>query len=143
MNRTDLQLLSEARLEDGVVLLDAGRFAGAFYMFGYSIERALKAAIARQIRGHDFPDRKMVGENPPAPGASPPSPRRTPGHPGASPRHPGESRGRYHSRGARGRSITNENFVPFSSSLVTSSSPPSAVISLRQIDSPRPALEKA
>lgn len=29
-------------------------------MLGYSIECALKAAIAKQIREHDFPDRKLI-----------------------------------------------------------------------------------
>lgn len=60
MNRTDLQALADARLADGAVLLAAGRFAGAYYMLGYSIECALKAAIAKQIREHDFPDRKLI-----------------------------------------------------------------------------------
>lgn len=60
MNRIDLQSLADARLEDGTVLLRAGRFAGAYYMLGYSVECALKAAIAKQIREHDFPDRQLI-----------------------------------------------------------------------------------
>lgn len=60
MNRVDLQALSDARLGDGEVLLGAGRYAGAYYMLGYALECALKAAIAKQIREHDFPDRQLV-----------------------------------------------------------------------------------
>jgi hypothetical protein len=60
MNRGDLQALAEARLGDGIVLLSAGRYGGAYYMLGYAIECGLKAAIAKQIREHDFPDRKLI-----------------------------------------------------------------------------------
>ena len=60
MNRADLQALSDARLEDGSVLLAAGRFGGAYYMLGYAVECGLKAAVAKQIREHDFPDRQLV-----------------------------------------------------------------------------------
>jgi hypothetical protein len=60
MNRTDLQALADARVADGAVLLGAGRYAGAYYMLGYAVECGLKAAIAKQILQHDFPDRKLV-----------------------------------------------------------------------------------
>lgn len=60
MNRVDLQALAEARLADGAALLTAGRFGGAYYMLGYAVECGLKAAIAKQIREHDFPDRQLV-----------------------------------------------------------------------------------
>jgi hypothetical protein len=60
MNRTDLQALSETRLADGAVLLRAGRYSGAYYMLGYAVECALKASVAKQIREHDFPDKKLV-----------------------------------------------------------------------------------
>ena len=60
MNRSDLQTLSETRLDDGVLLLKAGRHSGAYYMLGYAVECALKAAVAKQIREHDFPDKKLV-----------------------------------------------------------------------------------
>ena len=60
MNRADLQALSDARLADGAALLAAGRFAGAYYMLGYAVECGLKAAVAKQIREHDFPDRQLV-----------------------------------------------------------------------------------
>jgi len=63
MNRADLQTLSEERLGDGVLLLQAGRHSGAYYMLGYAVECALKAAVAKQIREHDFPDKKLVSDS--------------------------------------------------------------------------------
>lgn len=60
MNRTDLQSLAHTRLDDGTVLLNAARYSGAYYMLGYSVECALKAAVAKQIREHDFPDRQLI-----------------------------------------------------------------------------------
>ncbi len=63
MNRGDLQQLAEIRIEDAKVLLDAGRFAGAYYLSGYAIECALKSCITKQIREFDFPDKKLVSES--------------------------------------------------------------------------------
>ena len=63
MNRADLQELSDERLGDGVLLLQAGRHSGAYYMLGYAVECALKAAVAKQIREHDFPDKKLVTDS--------------------------------------------------------------------------------
>jgi hypothetical protein len=60
MNRNDLQMLAEARALDTRVLLDAGRFAGAYYLSGYAVECALKSCISRQIRENDFPDKRLV-----------------------------------------------------------------------------------
>src|SRR5690606_35819406 len=45
--------------------------------------------------------------------------------------------------GSRGRSSVKEKRVPWSGALSTWSSPPISVISLRQIDRPRPELENA
>lgn len=55
MNRRDLQALTRARLAEASVLLEAGRYDGAYYLSGYAAECALKACIARQVRTHDFP----------------------------------------------------------------------------------------
>ncbi|MGF2075360.1 hypothetical protein, partial [Enterococcus casseliflavus] len=41
-------------------LFRAGLYDGAYYLAGYAIECALKAAISRLTREHDFPDRKRV-----------------------------------------------------------------------------------
>src|SRR5579875_2492255 len=60
MNRTDFQLLAEARLADAKVLLDAGRWAAAYYLLGYAIECGLKACIARRFRQDEVPEKKIV-----------------------------------------------------------------------------------
>jgi HEPN domain-containing protein len=62
VNRSELQQLAEIRLSEAQVLLDAGKFAGAYYLAGYAIECALKACIAKQVREFDFPDKKLVQE---------------------------------------------------------------------------------
>lgn len=60
MNRTDLQVLTDARGSDAEVLLRGGRWAAAYYLLGYSVECALKACAARQFREHEVPDRTIV-----------------------------------------------------------------------------------
>ena len=62
MNRTDLQQLAEDRTIDAKALLDAGRWSGAYYLAGYSVECALKACIAKQTSLHDFPDKSFAQE---------------------------------------------------------------------------------
>jgi hypothetical protein len=57
VNRRDFQALSRARLDEASILLDAGRYDGAYYLSGYAVECALKATIARRTRTHDFPPR--------------------------------------------------------------------------------------
>ena len=63
MNRAELQSLADIRVADAKVLLDAGRYQGAYYLLGYAVECALKACVAKQIREHDFPDRKLIQES--------------------------------------------------------------------------------
>lgn len=63
MNRRELQQLSRLRVQDAKILLDNGRHLGAYYLLGYAVECALKACIAKQIRQHDFPDRKLVNDS--------------------------------------------------------------------------------
>src|SRR2546425_6434010 len=60
MNRTELQILADSRLEDARILLGAGRYAAAYYLLGYAVECALKACVAKQIKEHDFPDKQLV-----------------------------------------------------------------------------------
>ena len=55
MDRTDLQQLAQDRLDDAKVLLQAGRYSGAYYLAGYAVECGLKACIARNIRQYEFP----------------------------------------------------------------------------------------
>ena len=41
-------------------MLDNGYYSGAYYLAGYAVECALKARIAKDIKQHDFPDRKLA-----------------------------------------------------------------------------------
>lgn len=45
------------------MLLGSRSFEGAYYLLGYSVECALKACIAKQVRRYDFPDRKSVNDS--------------------------------------------------------------------------------
>jgi len=60
MNRQDLQRLSRARTREAKVLLDAGNFAGSYYLMGYAVECAIKAAIAKQTKRYDFPNKQLA-----------------------------------------------------------------------------------
>lgn len=62
MNRHDLQLLSEIRVQEATILLRSGCYAGAYYLLGYAVEYGLKACIAKQIRQYEFPDRSFVNK---------------------------------------------------------------------------------
>ena len=55
MKRTEFQAVARMRVREAKVLLDAGDSPGAYYLVGYSIECALKACVARQVRRCDFP----------------------------------------------------------------------------------------
>jgi AbiV family abortive infection protein len=63
VNRTDLQTLTETRLREAKVLLDAGEYSGAYYLCGYVVECAIKACIAKRTTEHDFPDKKRVEQS--------------------------------------------------------------------------------
>ena len=62
MNRTDLQLLADARVADAQALLQAGRWAGAYHLLGYAVECAIKACAARQFRQDEIPDKTVVND---------------------------------------------------------------------------------
>jgi HEPN domain-containing protein len=61
MNRDDLRELARQRLEDARVLLEEGRYSGAYYLAGYVVECGLKACISSRTKQFDFPpDRKAI-----------------------------------------------------------------------------------
>jgi HEPN domain-containing protein len=60
MNRSDFIKLSEIRLHESKVLLDAEKYDGAYYLCGYAVECALKARIAKKTREFDFPDKAIT-----------------------------------------------------------------------------------
>lgn len=62
MHRSDFQKLSKLRVQEARALLTAGCYQGAYYLVGYSIECALKSCVARQVRRHEFPDKKLAAE---------------------------------------------------------------------------------
>ena len=57
MTRTEFQILAEERAKDAEALLNAGRWSGAYYLAGYSIECGLKACIAKLTNRDDYPDK--------------------------------------------------------------------------------------
>jgi HEPN domain-containing protein len=63
VNRSDLQRIADLRVRDAEVLLAGGQPDGAYYLLGYAVECALKSCIAKQIREHEFPDRKLVNDS--------------------------------------------------------------------------------
>jgi hypothetical protein len=62
LNRTDLQQLSQDRLLDAEALIAASRWSGAYYLAGYAIECALKAAVLQYVErtGIIFEDKKSA-----------------------------------------------------------------------------------
>lgn len=48
------------RVTEGKCLLDAGLFAGSYYLTGYSVECALKAVIAKHCERFVFPDKAFA-----------------------------------------------------------------------------------
>lgn len=60
VSRSDLQALARTKLGDAKLLLRRGRHSSAYYLAGYAIEFALKAAIARQIERHVLPDPRII-----------------------------------------------------------------------------------
>ncbi|MFO7904770.1 MAG: hypothetical protein ACQESR_11225 [Planctomycetota bacterium] len=62
MNRTELQQLSDDRIEDARVLLEAKRWPAAYYLAGYALECALKSCVLAYIdrTGIIFEDKKYA-----------------------------------------------------------------------------------
>lgn len=60
LSRNDLQKLAQLRLEDSIVLYQAGKASSAYYLAGYSIELALKACISKLFQSDVIPDKAFV-----------------------------------------------------------------------------------
>lgn len=58
--RAELVLLAEAKRDDARLLLEHGRWANSYYLYGYAVELLLKAIVAGQFRAEEIPDRKLV-----------------------------------------------------------------------------------
>jgi HEPN domain-containing protein len=50
------------RIREAKALLDAGEWAGSYYLAGYSVECAIKACIARKTKKYEFPDKEFARE---------------------------------------------------------------------------------
>ncbi len=60
LSRQRLQKLSIGKIDDAVLLANAGRWDNAYYLAGYAIELAFKACIARRFAAEAIPDKKFV-----------------------------------------------------------------------------------
>jgi hypothetical protein len=62
LNRADLQTLADVRIDEAQALLGLvpPRADGAYYLAGYAVECALKAAIAKLNHQDDWPDKGFV-----------------------------------------------------------------------------------
>ncbi|ENF7209048.1 HEPN domain-containing protein [Klebsiella pneumoniae] len=63
MNKSDLEVLTDLRLDEAKCLLSNGKFHGAYYLCGYAIECALKACIAKSFQLHEFPNKRIVNDS--------------------------------------------------------------------------------
>ena len=63
LNRDDFKQLTNIRLKEAKLLLDNGKYDGAYYLCGYAIECALKSCIAKQTNKYDFPDKDTVNDS--------------------------------------------------------------------------------
>jgi hypothetical protein len=62
MNRADFQALTDVRIDEAQALLSLtpSRPDAAYYLAGYAVECALKAAIAKLISQYDWPEKSFV-----------------------------------------------------------------------------------
>lgn len=60
MNKTILESLTNIRIDEAEILLNSGRFQGAYYLAGYSLECAIKVCIAKQVMQYDFPNKDLA-----------------------------------------------------------------------------------
>ena len=58
--KNDLKMLSQARIDDAIVLYQAGKSSSAYYLAGYSIELALKVCISDLFKAGVIPDKGLV-----------------------------------------------------------------------------------
>lgn len=59
MDKSDLRSLSKVRISEAKALLTSEHYNGAYYLAGYSVECAIKAYIAGQIKSNVVPDKNF------------------------------------------------------------------------------------
>jgi HEPN domain-containing protein len=62
LGRFELQHIANAKVDDARLLFENGRYSNSYYLFGFGIEIALKARIARVFQAETIPDRKFVSD---------------------------------------------------------------------------------
>ncbi len=60
LTKNDLKILSQARLDDAIILFEAGKSSSAYYLAGYSIELAIKVCISDLFQAGVIPDKGLV-----------------------------------------------------------------------------------
>ncbi|RUU07812.1 HEPN domain-containing protein [Mesorhizobium sp. M7A.T.Ca.TU.009.01.3.2] len=60
LERTALQAIANAKLQDAELLFQNERYSNAYYLFGYAAEIAIKARISRVFQPDTIPDKKFV-----------------------------------------------------------------------------------
>ncbi|MGM8939255.1 DNA-binding protein [Psychrobacter glaciei] len=60
MNKRNLEYLAELRAKEANALLSLNFFEGSYYLSGYSLECAIKACIAKQVKEFDFPNKELA-----------------------------------------------------------------------------------
>lgn len=60
LNRDELRLAAQSKLEDAKILFAHKRTSSAYYLCGYAVELALKACIVQQIISETLPDKALV-----------------------------------------------------------------------------------
>lgn len=58
--KNDLKTLSQARIDDAIVLYQAGKSSSAYYLAGYCIELAIKVCISDLFQSGVIPDKALV-----------------------------------------------------------------------------------
>ena len=60
LTKDDLKKLAQIRLDDALLLFQAGRSSSAYYLVGYAVELALKVCIAELILPNAIPDKELI-----------------------------------------------------------------------------------
>lgn len=58
--KNDLKTLSQARIDDAIVLYQAGKSSSAYYLAGYAIELGIKVCISDLFQSGVIPDKGLV-----------------------------------------------------------------------------------
>lgn len=61
MQKTEIEKMVQARLNDAEVLLEASRYDGSIYICGYAAELGLKARICRTLQWEEYPTSGKYG----------------------------------------------------------------------------------